>query len=248
MNTSISLEKLNGKLVITILTILITDNNELINTTPKKCIMQKSKLVDKLRFVANPIYEGVDLTNATVTLEYKLPISHKYRTETLVPSEEMVEGMLQYILPFDTKLTAEHGDIELQVTFTYVSRNEEGRILQQVRKVQPTTITVTPIAAWSDFIPDEALTSLDQRLLKIDAMIQDLNEFNSNLDKTKADNISLEGDLIQLTSHGNKIGDAHLLPSGGGNVNENGIPVVEFHTVPETEMEVMDDGYEVVEF
>ena len=59
--------------------------------------------------------------------------------------------------------------------------------------------------AWSDFIPDDALTSLDQRLLKIDAMIQDLNEFNDNLDKTKADNISIEKNIIQLTSHGEKI-------------------------------------------
>ena len=201
--------------MISIYTILINENNELINTTPKERILQRSKLVDKLHFLTSPIYKDFDMTLFTATLEYVLPISKKYRSENLILSEELYKEQLEYILPIDTALTQEHGDIELQITFTYVHRSKEGQLVQHVRKTTPTTITITPIAAWSDLIPDDALTSLDQRLLKIDAMIQDLNEFNTNLDKTKADNISLEKNIIQLTSHGNKIGDAHLLPSGG---------------------------------
>ncbi len=234
--------------MISIYTILINENNELINTTPKERILQRSKLVDKLHFLTSPIYKDFDMTLFTATLEYVLPISKKYRSENLILSEELYKEQLEYILPIDTALTQEHGDIELQITFTYVHRSKEGQLVQHVRKTTPTTITITPIAAWSDFIPDDALTSLDQRLLKIDAMIQDLNEFNDNLDKTKADNISLEKNIIQLTSHGNKIGDAHLLPSGG-NVNENGVPVVEFGNTTSRSVEVNKDiGYEVVEF
>ncbi|UWO09695.1 hypothetical protein NQ538_10455 [Blautia hansenii DSM 20583] len=235
-------------MVISIYTILINENNELINTTPKERILQRSKLVDKLHFLTSPIYKDFDMTLFTATLEYVLPISKKYRSENLILSEELYKEQLEYILPIDTALTQEHGDIELQITFTYVHRSKEGQLVQHVRKTTPTTITITPIAAWSDLIPDDALTSLDQRLLKIDAMIQDLNEFNTNLDKTKADNISLEKNIIQLTSHGNKIGDAHLLPSGG-NVNENGVPVVEFGNTTSRSVEVNKDiGYEVVEF
>lgn len=231
--------------MIIILTILINKNNELINTTPRKCIMQKSKLVDKLRFLAEPIYEGNDLTGATVTLEYLLPISHRYCTENLILSPELYEGMLEYVMPFDTQLTTEHGNIELQITFTYVSRDNLGHIKQHVRKVIPTTIKITPIAAWSDMIPDDALTSLDQRLLKIDAMMQDINEFNHNLDKTKADNICIEKNVIQLTSHGEKIGDGHLLPSGGGgSIDESGVPIVEF----DIDTSPSENEYEVVEF
>lgn len=234
--------------MISIYTILINENNELINTTPKERILQRSKLVDKLHFLTSPIYKDFDMTLFTATLEYVLPISKKYRSENLILSEELYKKQLEYILPIDTALTQEHGDIELQITFTYVHRSKEGQLVQHVRKTTPTTITITPIAAWSDLIPDDALTSLDQRLLKIDAMIQDLNEFNTNLDKTKADNISLEKNIIQLTSHGNKIGDAHLLPSGG-NVNENGVPVVEFGNTTSRSVEVNKDiGYEVVEF
>ena len=174
-----------------------------------------------------------------------MPISKRYRSENLVLSQELYKDQLEYVLPIDTILTQEHGDIELQITFTYVHRGSDGQMLQHVRKTTPTTITITSIAAWSDFIPDDALTSLDQRLLKIDAMIQDLNEFNTNLDKTKADNISLEKNIIQLTSHGEKIGDAHLLPSGG-NTDENGVPVVEFDSP--SQVRDVESGYEVVEF
>lgn len=234
--------------MIFIYTILINENNELINTTPKERILQRSKLVNKLHFLTSPIYKDFEMSLFTATLEYVLPISKRYRSENLVLSQELYKDQLEYVLPIDTILTQEHGDIELQITFTYVHRGSDGQMLQHVRKTTPTTITITPIAAWSDFIPDDALTSLDQRLLKIDAMIQDLNEFNTNLDKTKADNISLEKNIIQLTSHGNKIGDAHLLPSGG-NVNENGVPVVEFGNTTSRSVEVNKDiGYEVVEF
>lgn len=244
MNTTILSVKFR-KLVILIYTILINENNELVSNSTKMRIMQKSNLANELRFITNPMYKNHDISKATATLEYFLPISHRYRTLNLIPSEELYNGMLEYRVPFDTKLTSEYGELEVQVTFTYVIRNEKGEFEPFVRKTSPTTITITPIAAWSDFIPDDALTSLDQRLLKIDAMIQDLNEFNDNLDKTKADNISIEKNIIQLTSHGEKIGDGHLLPSGGGgSVDESGVPIVEFNIdTPSSENE-----YEVVEF
>lgn len=217
-----------GKLVILIYTILINENNELVSNSTKMRIMQKSNLANELRFITNPMYKNHDISKATATLEYFLPISHRYRTLNLIPSEELYNGMLEYRVPFDTKLTSEYGELEVQVTFTYVIRNEKGEFKSFVRKTTPTTITITPIAAWSDFIPDDALTSLDQRLLKIDAMIQDLNEFNDNLDKTKADNLSYEKDKLQLLANGVKIGDAVTISSSGSSEGDTGYDVIEF--------------------
>lgn len=217
-----------GKLVILIYTILINENNELVSNSTKMRIMQKSSLANELRFITNPMYKNHDISKATATLEYFLPISHTYRTLNLIPSEELYNGMLEYRVPFDTKLTSEYGELGVQVTFTYVIRNEKGEFKPFVRKTTPTTITITPIAAWSDFIPDDALTSLDQRLLKIDAMIQDLNEFNDNLDKTKADNLSYEKDKLQLLANGVKIGDAVTISSSGSPEGDTGYDVIEF--------------------
>ena len=116
---------------------------------------------------------------------------------------------MEYKLPFDTCLTKEHGKIEVQLTFTKVELTPDGDNIQYVRKTSPTTITIVPIAAWSDVIADDALTALDQRIIQTQAMIEAVDEMNWNLDETKADNIIYDesGKYLQLTACGKPIGN-----------------------------------------
>lgn len=189
-------------------TILVTNSNELV-TTVKERIMQRSKLVDTLHFLAEPSYKGIDMTDFSVTLEYILPVSREYKTENLVKSDELYKNMLEYKLPFDTNLTKEAGKIEVQLTFSRVTLDAEGNPVQQVRKISTATVTIIPIAAWSDIIPDSALSALDQRLIATGAMISQLNDMYEYLDETKADNIMFDEDThtFQLSSNGQAIGD-----------------------------------------
>ena len=69
-------------------TILLNDTNELI-TSVKERIMQRSKLVDNLHFLVDPIYKGIDMTDFTVMMEYILPVSREYKSEVLVKSDEL---------------------------------------------------------------------------------------------------------------------------------------------------------------
>ena len=156
-------------------TILVDKNNNLI-TTEKQTIMQRSKLVDTLCFLTDPLYNAFDMTASTVLLEYVRPVSRKYETEILALSAVRYEGYLQYHLPVDTKLTSEAGDIELTLSFLYVDLDADGNPVQRVRKTFPTVIKVHPVSAWADIIPDEALSSIDQRILKTDAQIRALEE------------------------------------------------------------------------
>ena len=196
-------------------TLLLGENNQLV-TTVKERIMQRSKLVDNLHFLVEPSYKGLDMSSFTVMLEYLTPVSREYKTEILVPSDEMYKDKLEYKLPFDTNLTKEAGNVELQLTFVKVSLDAEGKSTQQVRKTSPTTITIVPISAWSDIIPDSALSALDQRLIMVDSMINAANEMNQYLSETKADNIMYDeaGQYIQLTANGQPIGDQVTLISG----------------------------------
>lgn len=189
-------------------TLLINENNEIV-TTVKERIMQRSKLVDGLHFLMSPIYKGINMSDFTATMEYVLPVSREYKTETLIKSDVLYKGQLEYILPFDTCLTKEAGSIEIQLTFTKVSLDADGNSKQQVRKAGPAIITIVPISAWSDIIPDSALSALDQRIIMIDAMMNAANEFNQHLYDTKADNIyyDKEGQFAQLTANGKPIGD-----------------------------------------
>ena len=209
--------------------VLINDDNTL--SAPKKQrIVQKSKLVDTLYFLVNPIYNGHDMTDATLLLEYVLPCSRKYCDEILVLNDERYEEYLKYTLPVDTNLTNEAGKIELQLTFLYVDIDENGNSVQRVRKTAPPiTITVVPIAAWSDIIPDAALSALDQRILKQDAQIKALNNLADMLNDNKADNLKYdkENNELQLLAGNKEIGNKVTLKICDYNLEE-GVPIVEF--------------------
>lgn len=190
-------------------TILLNETNEL-TTSVRERIMQRSKLVDSLHFLVDPMYKGIDMSDFTVLMEYLLPVSREYKTEILVKSDALYKEKLEYKLPFDTNLTREAGKVELQLTFIRVELDADGNSIQRVRKTSPTTITILPIAAWSDIIADSALTALDQRLIQVDAAIAAVNEMNDYLSATKADDIVYNEDTntIQLTANGIPIGHA----------------------------------------
>lgn len=200
-------------------TILLNETNEL-TTSVRERIMQRSKLVDTLHFLVDPIYKGIDMSGFTVTMEYVMPVSREYKTETLVKSDALYENKLEYKLPLDTMLTKEAGKIEVQLTFTKVEMDADGITKQYVRKTSPTTITIVPIAAWSDVIADNALTALDQRLIQVDAMINAANEFNQYLYETKADNIVFDetGNYLQLTAGGQAIGNKIFINGTGASI------------------------------
>ena len=227
-------------------TILVTSNNEL-TTSVRERIMQRSKLVDNLHFLVEPNYKGYSMADFTVTLEYILPVSRAYKTETLMLSEELYKDRLEYKLPFDTNLTKEAGKVELQLTFIYVDMDEYGNSIQRVRKTSPTTLEIIPISAWADIIPDEALSALDQRLIKQDAQIKALAELAiESAQNSGADDLiyNKEDETLQLSSNGIAIGNKVSMKD----MFEDGVPVVDLGSSDSVNPDVEDEDDNVVEF
>lgn len=206
--------------------ILVEQDNSLYGSH-KERIMQRSTGIDSLVFIVDPIYRKVhDMTSATVMLEYLLPVSKIYRTEYLTLSDERYNNhYLQYKLPLNTKLTSEVGKIELQVTFIYTDLDSDGNSIQKVRKTSPTTINITPIAAWADIIPDAALSSLDQRLIKLDASMRAMSDYLDVLDRSQVDNLVYDSnnETLQLSANGIGVGDKVSVRD----MIDDGIPVVD---------------------
>lgn len=208
-------------------TFLINADNTITASLTER-IMQRSKLVDNLHFLADTIYSGVDMTDYTVLLEYKLPVSKSYKTEILKKSTELYKNKLEYKLPFDTNLTSEAGDIEFWLTFSDVEMTDEGETIQHVRKVGPGVVHIIPINNWADVVPDEALSSLDQRLIELIALNKSMyDQLNINLDG-KADNIKYQNNILQLTSNGKEIGNAVEIAGGGSGTDSHTMRVVPF--------------------
>ena len=207
--------------------ILINDDNTM-TTTQKRRIVHRSKLVDNLWFLVKPEYNGYNMADFTVALEYLSPVSHKYRTDILTLSEDTYNGYLKYTLPVDTKITAEAGEVKLMITFLLADLDESGKGVQRVRKIIESSIQVVSNAAWSDIIPDCALSTLDQRIIKMDAQIKALNETVAMTNDAKADNISYNKDSneLQLMSGVTPIGNKVVLRNVG--IDEDGMPIVDF--------------------
>lgn len=206
--------------------ILVNEDNTL-TASKKERIMQRSKLFNNLWFLAEPTYNGYDMSACTVVMEYILPISKKYYSDILELSEEGYQEYLKYVVPIDSKLTTEVGEVELQLTFIYSDLDENGESVQRVRKTSIAKLNIVPISAWSDIIPDSALGALDQRIIKMDAQIKELLDLGDAYDAAKADNITYDADkqTLQLLSGANKIGDEVSLNVDGG---ADGITAVDF--------------------
>ena len=212
-------------------TIIVGDDNTLYGSQKVK-IMEKEKLFNKLWFLVAPYYNGYDMSKCTVTMRYMSPLSKEFKTETLVLSDERYQEYLKYVLPVDTNLTKECGDIGLNLTFTMLDVDDNGHIVQRVRKTDNHILHITHLPNWDGFVADEALAAIDQRIIMTQAQIQRLEEMNQVIADTKADNIkyNIDTNELQLTSNGKEIGDKVAI-----NVNDeslkDGIPVVDFGSI-----------------
>lgn len=246
-------------------TIIVCDDNSLYGSHKRK-IMQREKLFNKLWILVPPYYNGYDMSQCTVTMRYLRPISKDFVTETLVLSDERYEEYLKYVLPINTCLTREWGDLELNLTFTMLDTDDEGNIVQRVRKTGNHVLTITKLPNWDAVVPDESLSAIDQRIIMQSAQIKALESLAETLENAQVDNLvyNPKEDVLHLSSKGNVIGDkvsvkdmmsdgipvVELGASSGGNQNpdhNDGCDcgcednVVEFGDYPEIDDDIEDD-------
>lgn len=203
---------------------LVNNDNSIYGS--KKCrIMQREKLFNKLWILVPPHYNGYDMSQCTVTMRYLLPISKEFRTEILTLSDEKYEDHLKYVLPVDTNLTKEWGDIKLNLTFTMLDVDENGNIVQRVRKTKDYNLHITQLPNWDSVIPDSSLMALDQRILKQDAQIKALENLANSFEGNMVDNLVYNSneDTLQLSANGVGIGDKVSVRD----MLDDGIPVVD---------------------
>jgi len=210
-------------------TFLLEEDNSLF-ASRREVIMQRSKLVDEINFLVAPEYKTSenDMKLFNVILEYILPVSKEYHTLELVQDVEGYEEYLLYRVPFDTNLSSEAGDIQLQLTFIYVGLDADGNGVQKVRKTKAGKLHITPIAAWSDIIPDSALSAIDQRIIKTQAQINELGYYSQVGVGNHVDNLKYDEKLetLQLMAGDKTVGDAISVRD----MIDDGIPVIDFES------------------
>lgn len=225
-------------------TIIVGDDNSLYGSNKEK-IIQKEKLFNKIWFLVAPYYNGYDMSQCTVTLRYVLPISKEFVTETLVLANEKYNEYLKYVLPVDTNLSKEWGDIELNLTFTMVDVDDKGNIIHRVRKTTNHIVHITQLPDWDKFVPDASLAAIDQRIIMTQAQIKRLEAISQG----KADNIKYDESKneLQLLSGDKEIGNKVTLKTADASL-EDGVPVIDFNNISEGDDSSEETEDDVVEF
>lgn len=172
-------------------TILINNDNTLTKSVIER-IMHRSNMVDKIHFLVPQMYNEFDMKQFTVCLEYTSPISRKYRTEILVPQEELYKDRLEYVLPVDTKLTSEPGEVQIKFTFTMLDMLEDGTKVSRVRVTDTTTLTIIPIDNWSDQIAETDLGNIAEIMLAMQAQNEEMKALVEAIHNNKADSLELD--------------------------------------------------------
>lgn len=204
-------------------TIIVCDDGNLYGSQKIK-IMQKEKLFNKVWFLAPQYYNGFDMSQCIVTMRYLRPVSKEFVTETLVLSDRY-EEYLKYVLPVDTCITKEWGDLELNLTFIMLDTDDDGNVIQRVRKTGNHVLTITKLPNWDAVVPDESLAALDQRIIMQSAQIKALENLAETLENTQVDNLvyNPKEDVLHLASKGNLVGNKVSVKE----MMSDGIPVVE---------------------
>ena len=228
-------------------TIIVCDDNSLYGSCKRK-IMQREKLFNKLWILVPPCYNGFDMSQCIVTMRYLRPISKDFVTETLVLANDKYEEYLKYVLPVDTCLTKEWGELRLNLTFTMLDVDIDGNPVQRVRKTDDHILTITKIPDWDSIVPDESLAALDQRIIAQTAQIKALEALAETLESNKVDDLVYDSADESLQLHANGVGVGSKVSIK--EMIDDGIPVVDFGSSSgnASDKEDKDEDDNVIEF
>ena len=93
------------------------------------------------------------------------------------------------------------------------------------------------------------MSSLDQRLIKLDSQIRAIEEINQIVADSKADNIKYNENTneLQLLSGNKEIGNKVIIKTGDASL-EDGVPVVDFNSTSSGNIPTDKEEDNVVEF
>lgn len=184
-------------------TLLIGNDNRIITTNAER-IVQRSKGANTVRFLVSQIYNGIYMNECFALMSYKLPVSGEWKTQELMPSTELwKEKYVEYQFVADTWLTAERGDVQIEVKFYKVSMDGKIDINQYVRKATDGVIHISSSEDWASGVADSLLDTLDQRIIQL-MMIQN-----------RQDEIFEESQYSSAASLGVTDGKLHLIDTEG---------------------------------
>lgn len=188
-------------------TFLVNKDNYII-TSHSERIVQRSKLVNTICIYVLNEYGHLTMQNYQAILYYRLPVSQEWKSYQLTPSDDLYkEKYVQYLIPVDTWLTHEAGDIEFELRFYNVEMGGEVNISQYIRKATDGIIHISSSKDWASGIADSLLDTVDQRIIQVMMAQNRQDELIEETQSRCASSLLVEDSKLYLVdANGNKKG------------------------------------------
>ena len=149
--------------------IIIMNKNKSLTTSKRVDLYEGDNLADKIRFLFPEVYNGINLDECVVRLNYK-DLTGEEQSEVLEKDSDLYKNRLSYRYPIDSKFTRFYGDILYHISFSMInSKTENENVLFHTGTHK---ITILPK---SDSIPPEEILPEDSAG-KIIKEVYDLEE------------------------------------------------------------------------
>lgn len=190
--------------------IKMTDDKELLITIPTTIYRGETK-ADLITFLIPNSLGDLNVADCIVTMRYILPdgVGH---SEALSVQPEMYKSYLQYSTVVNTRLTKQDGDVT--VWLQGFDHDATGVLF----KTGEVIIPIHESKNIADYLSGDDLDQLEQ----IAAQLVELDEAITELDNTKADDITYNEDdgTLQLLANNQKIGTMLDFHEAVGDANE----------------------------
>lgn len=189
-------------------TLLIGKDNMFVTTNAER-IVQRSKGANTIEILVDNEYNGVKMNECLAVLFYKLPVSGSWHPMELAPSDELyLDKYVTYQFSADTWLTAERGDVQLEMKFFNVELLDGVNVDQYVRKVTDGVIHISSSEDWGSGIADSLLDTVDQRIIQLMMIQNRQDEMIEESITNAASSLKVEDGVLYLVdSTGKKKGN-----------------------------------------
>lgn len=189
-------------------TLLIGKDNMFVTTNAER-IVQRSKGANTIEILVDNEYNGVKMNECLAVLFYKLPVSGSWHPMELTPSDELyLDKYVTYQFSADTWLTAERGDVQLEMKFFNVELLDGVNVDQYVRKVTDGVIHISSSEDWGSGIADSLLDTVDQRIIQLMMIQNRQDEMIEESIANAASSLKVEDGVLYLVdSTGKKKGN-----------------------------------------
>lgn len=184
---------------------ILVDSYKNLVITDRTITYQHESLVDTWVFFISEKYNDVNMRNFTFMLNY-LNTQGVRKTELLTEDQDIVkDGYIAYRLPVTSEISKYVGTITMSISGTWLDASNKKQYSFKTGTLQ---IDISPLSELYDYVPDDSLNVIDQKMLQLDAKIQAVEKMGDNINKSIPNDLTMNSDnILKLSIDGEAIGN-----------------------------------------